>query len=165
MNRKLAASALIVVFGVATAVKVFINEFRTSKPSPDAVSYSVNQAKSENVFIQEVQVEPGFIDTVGGSRPIETAWIEKNSDHAYFLIWFYYRREKEGYKIVLKPEEGNPLWSILMIPNERKGFSNINGGDLFYETIKVLPSWPFTIEHRRAFDKPPIQTLILSPKK
>lgn len=149
---------------IATVFKGILNEFTTSKPSPDAVSYSIIQAKRENVLFYELDVHPDSIETEAGPRRIESAWIEKNSDHAFRLVWFHYRKEKDGYKIILKPESGDLIWSSLVIPGKGRSFTNIGGGHLFYETIDAVPEWPLNIELRESWKEPPIQILTLNPK-
>jgi hypothetical protein len=149
---------------IATIGKAILNEFMTSKPSPDAVSYSIAESEKDNVLVQVLAIEPRVIQTDSGLRPIKSAWIEKNSDHTFRLVWFHYRKEKSGYKLVVKPAEGNPVWRLLAMPEGGSSFTNIGGGFLFHETIDSVPDWPLEIEIKKSWKEPTIQTLTLTPK-
>lgn len=142
---------IVFIFLLASVVKVYFNKLTTSKPNADAVSHSISEAMRSGVYIKSLTPKPNYFFHKGVKIPIKEAWIEKASDYDFFMVWFSYRRKKDGYKLVVKPNEAEFFLGYMSIDSEVSSFTTVGGGFLFYEDLLTMPNEPIKISYREKF--------------
>lgn len=165
MKRLLVILAILLI--PATIYKAARNHIALSKPNAEAISFSSREAKLMRVF--EAQLQPDHLTLAAGGEkiPLKEAWIEQRSDHAFFLVWFPIRKQKPGYRVVLRAQKGTPVpLNFLALPGSGAGFLTRRTGDklVFSETFPALPPDPLTLDFRTNWSDPPSQTLTLRRK-
>lgn len=125
---------VLVVFLVATGVKWFLNGLHIHR---EGISPSVEQSKSDSLFIKEYFPDPEFISIEEEKVKISEAWVEHRFTYQYPLVWFTEIKKEKGYKLVYKLEsyERFHFWLNFEFPEGSRSGHSIPG--------MLLHSWKY----------------------
>ncbi|MHB1561631.1 MAG: hypothetical protein ACYC61_29630 [Isosphaeraceae bacterium] len=148
-KRRIWITVLVVLFALATAAKLALNELNRSLyhayNSPQ--SESVADARKRGILLDELRIAPRELSSHDRTYEIEEAWLEIAYEPRTFLVWIDYSSRTDWAYLCIRPKTHwhHDSYSYWLDPEFREPFT-IEGsgryregmalrGDLFFQRV------------------------------
>jgi len=165
MKKRLSwAIVILLLCGAATYVKSVVNAFALEKGFPTVFSRSLDESKSDGVFVSEVDISQDSGGSSAKGFEVIEAWIERESALEFPLIWLERRVPREASRLIIRTDSTEFHRSFFILPDAKVGFT-MTGPNINHTHLQEIPKDGFKIYLSEGWNRPPIQIFSITIKE